>query len=357
MPNKTKIRVRQFAYVLLFIIITCIVAYLQFSAMLGVDIEFKQFILPTFIGLLFGSMYAHIRTIHDTMQQQKEFARSIIEAQESIIVVINVKKEIRILEVNQRFFNFFNIKEPKRILKHKNAICHLLEPYCQDNNTAWLHAAIDNIEYECIVKFTDSDKQKTYYFNIKRNVLNLSKQTYVLTFDDVTTLQEEKLKFAKSATTDKLTELMNRDGFDAAIEQEFDRGIRYENEFSIILIDIDHFKHVNDTYGHITGDNILKRLATLFKEQIRKTDIVARWGGEEFIILSPNTNDNQARVLAQKLRKAINDLTHLELEDNITCSFGISQFKKDDTQEILFKRADEALYYVKNNGRDGISVN
>jgi len=169
------------------------------------------------------------------------------------------------------------------------------------------------------------------------------------------TLKEHNEILKKQSTTDQLTQLYNRKYFDEIIEKEMQRSTRYDTALSIIIADIDFFKKVNDTYGHIAGDHILADFARITKENIRSTDMAFRYGGEEFAILLPNTSSQEAKQLAKKLRTIVKN--HIfENPKSITCSYGISQYKAKESKEVFFKKADDALYFVKNNGRDNIAI-
>ena len=119
------------------------------------------------------------------------------------------------------------------------------------------------------------------------------------------------------------------------------------------MFDIDHFKAVNDMYGHDIGDNVLKGIANVIQFNLRKTDVFARWGGEEFIILAPETTSEQAERLGEKLRSAIEGYD-FDIEDRVTASFGFTLYRSDSTSEQMIKRADEAMYQAKNNGRNQV---
>jgi diguanylate cyclase (GGDEF)-like protein len=119
------------------------------------------------------------------------------------------------------------------------------------------------------------------------------------------------------------------------------------------MIDIDYFKNINDTHGHIAGDKVLKTFCNVVKAKIRNTDIFARWGGEEFIIVCPNTKLENALIIAENLRKLVKNTT-FEGVKGITCSFGVAEFKQYETLDSLIKRADNALYTAKANGRDRV---
>ncbi len=159
----------------------------------------------------------------------------------------------------------------------------------------------------------------------------------------------------KQTSVDQLTQIYNRKHFDETIEKEIKRSERYKVPLSIVIADIDHFKKINDTYGHLSGDNVLVTFATLIKDNIRSTDMFFRYGGEEFVILLPSTTSKEAQILAEKLRIVIKENKFKDI-DSITCSFGISEYIAGDSSTTFFKKADEALYSVKENGRDNIAI-
>lgn len=160
---------------------------------------------------------------------------------------------------------------------------------------------------------------------------------------------EQKLE--ELATTDALTSLYNRRKFEELLTREIDRNRRYKTELSLIFCDIDNFKRINDEFGHDIGDTILRDFAASLKISVRSTDIVARWGGEEFVILVSNATPQQAQEIAEKLRKTIEDKSFPPV-GRVTASFGLTKFKSDDNQVTIIKRADQALYQAKENGRN-----
>ena len=163
----------------------------------------------------------------------------------------------------------------------------------------------------------------------------------------------DKKRVEELSITDQLTKLYNRFKIEDVFKVEIDRSKRYKTSFSVIMLDIDHFKLVNDNFGHDVGDAVLKDMAMILKSIVRVTDIVGRWGGEEFMVIASNTNKESALVLAEKIRKAIE--THLfEVIGSKTASFGVSEYREGDTQEDIVKRADNGLYEAKENGRNRV---
>lgn len=180
------------------------------------------------------------------------------------------------------------------------------------------------------------DKKKIGYRSISQNIT-------------------DKKTIEKLSITDQLTTLYNRHYLEQAFTSEINRALRYKTDLSLIMVDIDHFKLVNDTYGHEVGDETLKSLADILKSYVRKTDIVGRWGGEEFIILAPNTNEDEAVIVAQKIRIAIENF-EFKVVGHKTASFGISHYKDNDKREDFVNKADGALYRAKQQGRNRVEV-
>ena len=157
------------------------------------------------------------------------------------------------------------------------------------------------------------------------------------------------------ATTDALTGLHNRFKFDQSLAAEVASAARYRTPLSLALFDVDFFKEVNDTHGHNVGDKVLVQLAAVVAGKSRTTDVIARWGGEEFMMMLPGSNADMALQAAEKLRAAI-ALATFEVPGTITCSFGVTEYADGDTPESFVARADRALYQAKLKGRDRVEL-
>ena len=171
-------------------------------------------------------------------------------------------------------------------------------------------------------------------------------------------ISERKLaieELEQLAETDPLTSLINRRKFHELLNYEVERNQRYRSGLSLIMCDIDHFKNINDQYGHDAGDEALITFSKKVSENIREVDIFSRWGGEEFMILMPNANLENARSVAEKLRKVI-ELTDVDDIDSFTASFGVTHYEENDTAESFLKRVDDALYRAKENGRNTVEI-
>jgi diguanylate cyclase (GGDEF)-like protein len=168
-------------------------------------------------------------------------------------------------------------------------------------------------------------------------------------------LQELARDLRFQATTDPLTGLSNRLKFDQALAAEISRSVRYETPLSLVLYDVDNFKVVNDSHGHQIGDKVLVQLSRFVQSLLRNTDLLARWGGEEFVILTPESDGEMAYQTAEKLRNAIEQIKFDEI-GTVACSFGVAQYVYGDTTETLISRADAALYRAKLNGRNRVEL-
>lgn len=165
-------------------------------------------------------------------------------------------------------------------------------------------------------------------------------------------------KVLQYATLDALTNLNNRRQFETRLKQEIATTKRQKNPLCAMMIDIDFFKKVNDTYGHASGDTVLRTVATIIKEHLRESDIPARYGGEEFAILLPYTHIDEAQIVGERLRKAVEE-TSIPIDKkniNVTISMGLAEFEPNLTGEELFKNADKALYEAKESGRNRVCI-
>lgn len=171
---------------------------------------------------------------------------------------------------------------------------------------------------------------------------------------DISELKNNELALQNILRTDQLTKISNRMHIDDVLQNQYHRFYRDGEICSIVLVDIDYFKVVNDKYGHLVGDSVLIEFAGLIKASIRNEDVVGRWGGEEFLIILPHTNITQAMQLAEKLRTLIENHTFATVK-NKTASFGVATFEQGITIQTLLDTADSALYQSKNSGRNRVT--
>jgi len=166
---------------------------------------------------------------------------------------------------------------------------------------------------------------------------------------------ERTRELEELSVTDQLTRIFNRRKIDSILMSEVEQARRYNHSFSLILIDIDNFKKVNDNYGHQTGDYVLQTISSLFSSSVRKSDLVGRWGGEEFLIISLEEDLEKVRVFSEKLRSLV-ESQHFDQVGVVTCSFGVAHYVQGDTVDSLLSRTDVALYDAKAAGRNCVKV-
>ncbi|MBU1882500.1 GGDEF domain-containing protein [bacterium] len=170
-------------------------------------------------------------------------------------------------------------------------------------------------------------------------------------------LSDANHKLEEMANLDSLTKIFNRRVFETLITREFYRSNRYGHALSCIMIDLDHFKEINDGQGHLVGDHVLREVAGILESKLRKSDYLARYGGDEFIVISPEANNHAAMVIAEKLRRAV-ESCQIEIEGRTittTVSLGIATFDSSSgisSEKELVERADKNLYFAKHNGRN-----
>ncbi|CDM64048.1 GGDEF domain-containing response regulator [Pyrinomonas methylaliphatogenes] len=161
----------------------------------------------------------------------------------------------------------------------------------------------------------------------------------------------------EAAFTDHLTGLANRRRFERQLAREVARTRRYGHPFCLLMIDIDHFKEINDTFGHVTGDAVIRQVARILQSSTRGIDVAARIGGDEFAVILPETRFEAGLDVAERLRQAIKSTKMSSEVETVTASFGIAEFPASAEDEVeLFRRADAALYEAKRNGRDCVKA-
>jgi len=169
-------------------------------------------------------------------------------------------------------------------------------------------------------------------------------------------LLESEAHIRELMLTDTLTGVPNRRHLNDRLEMELARQARYDQPLSVILTDIDRFKHVNDTYGHAAGDAVLVDFARTLEASIRSSDFLARYGGEEFVLLLPNTGIDEATALAERMREATRSIRIAETPLGITASFGVTLAQRGESMAEVLSRADEAMYQSKSGGRDRVTT-
>jgi len=199
-------------------------------------------------------------------------------------------------------------------------------------------------------------------FITSTTIINTSfgdKVSFSLVIRDITENKRNEEELLKLASTDPLTGVFNRREFRIIAEKELIRTKRYGRPMSILMMDIDHFKNLNDTYGHAAGDKALQQFTKICSTSLRTMDVIARWGGEEFVVLLPETDIKGASTIAERLRKAVECIEFSHNNNNIkfTVSVGAIEYKMgDDEIDIPLARVDAAMYKAKNSGRNRVCI-
>ena len=272
------------------------------------------------------------------------------------IVITNGEK---LLVANTKFLEFFGLETVEEAKKHVNCICEFfvghkdyfsLDEVPEDEH--WiehLYKRQENVK----VSLLDKDGEGRA-FEVSVAKLDIY-DAYIVVFTDITALQNEKKLLEKLAYMDPLTNIYNRAMFQARLKEMYSMKQRHNEDIALVMIDIDYFKQVNDTYGHDVGDKVLVKLTQLIRSNIREADVFARWGGEEFILLMPKTKLDAAAKKAEELRQLIETYVDDEIP-KFTVSFGVTEIEQQDKDRSCFKRADQALYMAKQTRNKVVSL-
>lgn len=333
-------------------------------------------IKPINIKKLFNILESNAKKIYlekiledkqEEIQNQKMILQKIIDTHNSMLIVTNFKS---ITFTNQTFLDFLHISNIKEFEDNHNSI---LDIFCESSD--YLHKGSiscniyeDHIlagkKFYNLIQEKDETKRvvvilnkelesKSFYINI--TIIEKEQGLYLISLTDITKIAIEKIAIEQKAYIDTLTGVANRNKFEKFFQKELLRIQRYHTPLSISILDIDYFKKFNDTHGHLIGDKILVLIAKECENNIRTLDFFARWGGEEFIILLPQTKLDEATIAIENIRKRIENIEYQNV-GRITCSFGVTQLKENDTLESVFKRCDEALYRAKQKGRNRVEI-
>lgn len=295
----------------------------------------------------------------ERLRGSEHLYRSVIAAMEEGIVIHNSTGEIvthnrsaeQILGLSHDQLMGRTSTDPRWRSVHQDG-----SPFPGEDHPAMITLNSGEPQHGVIMGVYTPDERLTWISVNSQPVMKADNQhpsAVVATFVDVTDRLSREQELTRVSQTDHLTQIANRLSFNSAFEKELRTFQRYGHVLSLLMFDIDHFKKVNDTYGHDIGDIVLVKMVELVKTQIRGSDLFARWGGEEFIILLPHTELSEATLLGERIRAAVEQKQYPKV-GHITCSFGITSSEKNDTKEEMTKRADEALYKAKKEGRNRV---
>ncbi len=296
-------------------------------------------------------------SLESKIEQEISKIKSILDAQDNIIIVTNKEK---ITNVNKKFLDFFGVDNFDEFIATKKNIFDFFEEEFGfitkeqiNKQESWIKYIKELHEIDRIVKIKGiSEEEKIFAINV--DYYDNKDDYYVFSLTDITKLKEKSNLLEYQASHDKLTGLFNRNRFDEIYSKEIKRARRYNNDLSIIIFDVDDFKMVNDNYGHQTGDEVLKEMAQIVLTHVREQDISVRWGGEEFLILLPQTNLAGAVAVANKIKTAINEHFFTNNSLTITGSFGVAQLLDEDNENDFISRTDKLLYEAKKTGKNKV---
>lgn len=287
-------------------------------------------------------------------QSAEDLVHEVIDSTDNMVAVTTLNEPIFFNRAMLQFINQESVESFK--IQYSNLdnffSKHPEMMYAVEHKNNWLDTMyhIDG-DTPIVMQAIGQNSKRMYKLQIKR--LQTQEERYLFSFSDVTDLEEERQYYQEMATHDSLTGLYNRFYFIDSIKREMLISTRDKRPLSLMMLDIDHFKSINDTYGHDVGDDVLKTFAETIKHRLRESDVLARWGGEEFIVMLPTTALSDAIHVAESIRESV-ALMQIEGVRQITCSIGISTLAQSDDVDQLVKRADNALYEAKESGRNRV---
>lgn len=288
-------------------------------------------------------------------ERQNRYLKSVFDHQKAMMCIMH---EGTIYDANRTFFDFFDVKDSDEFMEKRGGLNRF---FLNDDDARYLKAnqrdqvwsnmvALDEKSYKVKIGF---EGEKAVFTVDAQYVRFESKEEIIIVFTDITEIEMERKRMEVSANTDALTSLANRTLGVPLLEQSIVMANRHSHSLSVVIFDIDHFKKINDTYGHNAGDEVLVQIASLTKRMLRSSDTAIRWGGEEFVIILSETAYASALQVAEKLRGII-ESSDFPGMGKITCSFGVASLQADDDLISLLDRADRQLYKAKESGRNGV---
>jgi len=292
----------------------------------------------------------HERTLE--IEKSKRFLEQYAQLFDENIYLIYLNKDAKIEKLSQKFRKKFSLLEDR--IKDKNILSDFESLIFSDKQRVILNTSINSLivaDGECII-IDDNNKRYLFDFHIshlKDNNGILEESIIILS--DVT----EKKTIESRSLTDTLTQIANRYSLNKSLVKIINEANESDSKLSVIMIDIDHFKRVNDRLGHNIGDKVLKKMAQILVSNTDGQCLVGRWGGEEFLVVCNQYDLDKAKQLAEQLRVEI-EKTQIDDSYKLTASLGVAQFKLSESIEQLINRADDALYKAKSSGRNNVKI-
>lgn len=327
-----------------------------------------------------GDALAASEAVSAALSEEALFLSAVLSSVDSVVVLIDRSRRVRF--VNERFQDVFGVRETDVLGRPREHLVETLAELFREPNLFRTLAHNDDDDRASGPRTTrhsgiaapdelelalERPHPRTLLFSVTPVLQGDRRIGTLAMFRDVTAQRaaedaRERLlaELAARATTDALTGVKNRRAGAEALTAEMERARRYGRPLAIALFDLDFFKKVNDDFGHETGDHVLRAFAKVLETTARSTDVVARWGGEEFLAIVQEADLDAARIFAERVRAGLAEANPLAeiLEDRpasvrpITCSAGIAALAPEDDADALVRRADQALYQAKNEGRD-----
>lgn len=315
-----------------------------------VETVVKSLLLTIFLVAVFWGLFEYVfRSLIGRVNLQEQYIHTILNSQNNMVIVTD---GTMLIYANQSFLDYFGYPTIEDFFQDHPCVCDYFE---SGESNEYLLASMEGVRWtdyltlynrqEHKVKITVD--HKTSIFTISSQKMEYDRQVrHVVVFTDITKLNE-------LATLDVLTQTSNRFQFDKILDHSIMLAGRNGRALSILLLDIDYFKQVNDRYGHLTGDEVLKSMAKILSKNIRQSDTLARWGGEEFVILLPECDLSSAHKMGEMLRLKIEQGNYDPVE-RVTCSIGVAQWAVHEDSDQLLRRVDEKLYKAKEGGRNRV---
>ena len=293
-------------------------------------------------------------SLESKIEMEMEKIKSILDAQENIIIVTN---RAEITNTNKKFSEFFGIENFERFKEEKKDIFDFFHEEFgfitrnqMEKEECWLKYIKDLPEVDRVVKIKNSSKEEKL-FTINIDYYENKEHYYIFSLTDITLIKEKANLLEYQSSHDKLTGLFNKNKFDEFYEKEVKRAKRYKNDLSIILFDIDGYREIIEIHKSKIGDIILKEISQIISNSIREQDISARWGGEEFLVLLPQTNLEGAKIVANKINTTVFEHLFTENQLKLTGSFGVSELYENDDEKTFMARVNKLLFESKNTGK------
>ncbi|MEH7492072.1 GGDEF domain-containing response regulator [Neobacillus niacini] len=284
--------------------------------------------------------------------KQNQLTKALIDTQDHLLFI---EDHGHIVEFNQAFATFTGIEKTKGLHKSNLVAALFVEDsnyFYPKNKGKWIEEIIQTEKkYAKVMWKGQKDKQGIY---LMKGSQIPGKKQILFVCTEISLLEEEYKKNEILSMMDPLTHSLNRKKFEELLASEISRSERYNHPFSIILMDIDYFNNVNDYSGHKKGDEVLVTISTIVQQRIRESDVLARWGGDAFILLTPETNSPGAMALAESIRALINTFVFPKI-GSVTCSFGVAEFSAGKSKIELISEVEQALSKSKIKGRNCVT--